>query len=224
MPVIPQTFNESNPRFEKNPNDVYITPYEVAHGCVKWLWDNSLCLYDRFLLEKVNVIDVGCGTGVWGKAVKEVIPNSHLSGYDIDISNINNLEPHLSVYKNDVYDTILKKDYLTADTKGFNLIIGNPPYSSKDNRHLAEDIVLKSLDMLDYGDYLGLLLKTEFLASKRRYENIFAEQPPLYVLQMVNRINWSGAKSGNTIEYAFFVWRKGSMMYPQIQWLDWKNC
>ena len=216
MSTIPKTFDKDKPRFKKNPNDFFVTPDELALSCVS-------TLHGLQFKETSRILDVGCGTGVWGKAAKTIYPQSQLTGVEInsDIVVDSNLDIH------NIYDLIYIGDYINKYTVGehslYDLIVGNPPYSSATNGHLAEDIVLTSLTRLTDNGYLGLLLKSEFKASARRYENIFKNYAPLFEYQCVQRPNWVNYKKGsNTIEYSFFIWGKEVNDETCVRWLNWR--
>lgn len=208
MPVIPKTFDKDNNRFDKNPNDLFQTDIRLAIACLE------------LMPFKDYILDVGCGKGVWGKAARQTHKLSHLTGVDIIDYLGSNPNDFKAPYPYDVYDI---EDYLTyGEGLKFDLIIGNPPFSNKDNRHLAEDIVLHSFDLLNDNGYLGLLLKTEFLASLRRFENIFSTHAPLVMYQLIPRPYFNNLKGSNTIEYAFFIWQKQENTETKVKWLNWK--
>lgn len=206
MPTTPNTFNKDNHRFDKNPNDFFETPIEIAIKClqtmIRSLPDGTNCK---------DILDVGFGTGVWGKAAKIIFPESWLMGVDLTLPDSN--EP---------YDLIYQIDYLKHFDK-YNLIIGNPPYSNKSNRYLVNDIILHSFDLLADKGYIGMLLKTEFLASERRHKSIFTHHAPLFMYQLIPRPYWTNyVKGSNTIEYAFYVWQKQENYETVVGWLNWK--
>lgn len=216
MSTIPKTFDKDKPRFKKNPNDFFVTPDELALACLQEL---TFVIQDDIPQNNPNILDVGCGTGVWGKAARLTHPLAQLTGIDI----VHRPEVDLTA----IYDLAYLGDYLNPLTLGestkYNLIVGNPPYSSATNSHLAEDIVLASLDRLTDNGYLGLLLKSEFKASDRRYKNIFYNHSPLFEYQCVQRPNWANYKKGsNTIEYSFFVWGKEVNYVTSVRWLNWR--
>lgn len=205
MSTIPSTF--SGKRFKKNPNDYYETPLEIALACL-----------EKFpVINPDTILDVGCGTGIWGLVARRTHSYAYIAGVDI----VDKLDQNQSCY-----DSHFITDYITSDLikqRKYDLIIGNPPYSSETNSHLAEDFVLHSLDLLTDKGYLGFLLKTEFSASKRRYDNIFRNHAPLYEYQLVQRPYWTNYKKGsNTIEYSFFIWQKQLNHETTKRWLSWK--
>lgn len=96
-----------------------------------------------------------------------------------------------------------------------NIIISNPPF------YLAEEFIRKSLEFVEYGGYVIMLLRLNFYGSTKRKE-LFDEFMPKYCFIHHKRINFipdsmkkemkaQGIKppSGDSIEYAHFVWQKG---------------
>lgn len=219
MPLIPQTFQEVT-RFEANPRDLFVTPQSAAdYTCeaIKQLTGITGEAVDFLTL------DPGCGTGVWGRAVNKVF-NYPLS-WGIDLEN--RLGHAEDIINPEPYDYYYVQDYLTFTKEGnkkyFNLICGNPPYSSSSDRNLAEKFLIKSLQIAAPNGIVGLLLKTEYIASLRRFENIYKSIRPQYMIQYVPRIKWEGFQFNNTIEYAFFIWKKGCTDRTQLYWLNWKT-
>lgn len=151
--------------------------------------------------------------GVWGNAAKNVLYHSTITGVDIN---------HYTLSDYDYSYIYWNTNFLGFFGNSYDLIIGNPPFSSKDNRHLAEDIVLHSIDLLEPNGYLGLLLKTEFVSSSRRYVNIFKNHSPLYQYSIYPRPYFNDRKGSNTIEYSFFIWDKNKNDETRLRWLNWK--
>lgn len=216
MPVIPKTFDVELPRFEVNPNDLFVTPQAAAdYTCeaVKKLTK----------IEPKLILDPGCGTGVWGRAARKTFGvATMLTGVDI-VNGMNEHEddfhapsPYTHYFK-DLDYTSIPSEYMLP----YDAVLGNPPYSSKEDRNLAEKFLMKSLQLVRPGGVVGLLLKTEYIASLRRYENIYRHIRPQYMIQYVPRIKWDGFKFNNTIEYAFFIWKKGETARTQLYWLNW---
>ena len=208
MPVIPVTFKDTG-RFVVNPDDLFITPQAVA--------DLSVAALKKLTgIEPERILDPGCGTGVWGRAFGNNWNKLFISPYGVDIN------PRATIID---YEEIIAKSFLEYQEDFlFDLICGNPPFSSETNRALAEDFILHSMDLLVEGGYLGFLLKTEFFASERRMENLFRKYVPRYYIQYVPRIKWDGHQFNNTIEYGFFIWQKGrKLRNTTIKWLNWKT-
>ena len=84
-----------------------------------------------------------------------------------------------------------------------HLIAGNPPYK------LAEEFMLKSLEILAPYGYCMFLLRLAFLASQRRYK-LWTEQVSLQHIGVLSRrpgYTGNGASDPKT-EYAFYVFQK----------------
>lgn len=212
MSTMPSTFIEEG-RFEKNPNDFFQTPLPCAVAILK-------AFHDRYMFPQwpYTIWDAGAGTGQWGRAAKQVWPDTSVIGIDIDVSNT----------PDEVYDLVLEQDFLTlpADTTkyGCDLIIGNPPYSAAGNKKLAADFVETALSFAPAQGVL-FLMKTEFLGSQDRYHRLFntITHRPQHIWQLASRPSWNGTGNSNTIEYAAFYWNaNGWNRDTTISWLDWK--
>jgi hypothetical protein len=96
-----------------------------------------------------------------------------------------------------------------------NIIISNPPF------YLAGDFIKKSLELVAEGGYVIMLLRLNYFGSSAR-KQFFEENMPFSCYIHHKRINFipdsmkqqmikNGLKppSGDSIEYAHFVWKKG---------------
>lgn len=111
------------------------------------------------------------------------------------------------------------KDFLsiTKDELKFSPdIITNPPYA------FAKEFVEHSLDISMDSVKVAMLLKIQFLESKKRYE-LFQRYPPKKIYVFVNRVscgkNGVFGKNGSAVCYAWFVWEKGYTGLPQVDWI-----
>lgn len=100
-----------------------------------------------------------------------------------------------------------------------NCILTNPPYK------YATEFVLHSLELLQPRGQVVMFLKTTFLETERRYNEIFRNTPPKYVFQFIRRAMCAknadfeeARKMGSAVSYAFFVWERG---YKGRTILDW---
>lgn len=97
----------------------------------------------------------------------------------------------------------------------FDIVISNPPF------YLAEEFIRQSLEACKDGGYVIMLLRLNFFGSDKR-KNLFDTFMPNSCYVHRNRINFipdsmkqqmkeDGLKppSGDSIEYAHFVWKKG---------------
>ena len=115
------------------------------------------------------------------------------------------------------------QDFLLADKMpdGCECIVTNPPYK------YATEFVEHSLSILPEGGMCIMFLKTTFLEGCRRYERIFKNTPPEYVLQFSKRVlcakNGEFLRmrdgGGSAVAYAWYVWRKGFRGDTIIKWI-----
>lgn len=115
------------------------------------------------------------------------------------------------------------QDFLLADRMpdGCECIITNPPYK------YATEFVEHSLELLHDGGICAMFLKTTFLEGQKRYERLFKNTPPQYVLQFSKRVqcakngdfNRMRDGGGSAVAYAWYVWRKGFKGDPIIKWI-----
>lgn len=204
-------------------NDFYPTPLGCAIASVEWL-------RDVYGLNPRTVLDPGSGTGVWGKAVKKVYPDSILTGIELD-PKFENPGDYL-VWRNMNFLDYIGPDLVTAESKAhYDLIIGNPPYK------LADEFISKSLSLVRQNDasrcwVIAFLLKLSYLGSQYRGKDLFVNNPPLDVVVYSRRPSFSGNGKTDGSEYGFFVWSN----YPDwarwyleispdttttLSWLDW---
>ncbi len=129
------------------------------------------------------------------------------------------------VYSSDLIDRGYGEelDYLSSSKASWKGdIITNPPFK------LSSEFIFKSMDILDDGGYLMLLLPLRYLETKARYR-LFQRYMPRYVYAYSYRINIgkSGVfEGGNAVAYAWFVWEKGSEKETVIRFIPspkWKE-
>lgn len=99
-------------------------------------------------------------------------------------------------------------------------ILTNPPYK------YATEFVLHALDLVPMGGQVVMFLKTTFLETERRYNEIFRNMPPKVVYQFIRRAMCAkngdfeeAKKMGSAVSYAFFVWEKGYKGPSMIDWI-----
>lgn len=128
------------------------------------------------------------------------------------------------VYKTDIVersrplDKIL--DFIKFENKKLRKvdIVTNPPYK------YAKEFVEKSLDIIENGCKVAMLLKLTFLESKSRRE-LFETNPPKYIYVFSKRITCAingefDKISSSAIAYAWFVWVKGYKGNTIIKWIN----
>ena len=128
------------------------------------------------------------------------------------------------VYKTDIVKRSKPLDkllnFLTFENKKLRKvdIITNPLYK------YAKEFVEKSLDIIENGCKVAMLLKLTFLESKSRRE-LFETNPPKYIYVFSKRITCAingefDKISSSAIAYAWFVWVKGYKGNTIIKWIN----
>jgi hypothetical protein len=104
----------------------------------------------------------------------------------------------------------LKTDYLQLSVlpETYNMIITNPPFNH------ALEIIEKSLRDVSQDGYVIMLLRLNFLGSKKR-KPFWDTNPPKYVFVHSKRISFFG-NTTDSIEYAHFVWQKNNKNPTQL--------
>ena len=126
-----------------------------------------------------------------------------------------------SVYSSDLIDRNYGKvkDFFEYQHTSSD-IITNPPYK------YAKEFVEHSLEITENKAKIAMLLKLQFLESKKRRE-LFDKFPPKYMYVFSSRISCAkngkflanGMGSGNAVAYAWFIWVKGEYDEPRIRWI-----
>lgn len=104
----------------------------------------------------------------------------------------------------------LKTDYLqlSVPPETYSVIITNPPFN------YALEIIEKSLKDISQDGYVIMLLRLNFLGSKKR-KPFWDANPPKYVFVHSKRISFFG-NTTDSIEYAHFVWQKNNKNPAQL--------
>lgn len=197
-------------RFEKNPFDSYQTTPKFVEAVFDCL--DSLV---PAIMPPRNILDPGAGLGVWGRYAKQRWKSADLHGVELD-----------STYKKpDEYDCWWNGDFLTLPLSGgrFDLVIGNPPYGSKQNPDLGEYFVRKSLDLLTPKGVLIFLMKDGFSSTVGRKQGLFREHR-LWAKVDCGRIPFNRHTGSNTYDYGLYIWRRDvSANYTVFKLFDWRR-
>ena len=150
-------------------------------------------------------LDPGCGSGVWGQAIRrskfgKLFLNPIIVG--VELRDIEYNPDYTLLHSNFNYLT----DHLTDNN--FDYVIGNPPYK------LAEQFVRKAHSDLLNGGYLLFLLRLGFLAGQDRSAHLFQEMPPTDVWICGKRPSFylpdhPKHKKTDAQDYALYLWKKG---------------
>lgn len=95
-------------------------------------------------------------------------------------------------------------DFLTMNNKfligKYDIIITNPPYN------LAQEFVEKSLEIIKPGGTVIMLLRTNFLESKKRFS--FWQKNKLNGLYVLSKRPSFTGKGTDATSYSWFIWTK----------------
>lgn len=181
-------------------NDVYETPEPLADIIVQRFVD----LVD---LNAINtppmVLEPGCGSGSFIKAIRKYYPESYIEALDIRPECE---ESAKKVGANNFYCG----DYKTfLPYSGFDVIIGNPPYS------MADEFISKSLELLNDNGYIAFLLRLNYLGGRKRFA-FYNEHPLENLIPISGRPSFTKGAT-DSCEYGVFVWRKTPSGFSTIE-------
>lgn len=189
---------------ERREGDFYPTPDGMTEDIVSYIADNYGKDYSR-------VLDIGAGHGVFGAAVRNIMNTDLLDGVESDPEF-----EHHSAYSN-----WINQDFnLWLNDNPYDLIIGNPPYVKN-----LPVWVNRARDMLAPKGIFCWLLRTEFMAGKRRQREIFSKWRPYEVVQIVGRVSFKYPETSASGNYdsAFYIWGKDTAPTTQLQWMPARN-
>jgi len=181
--------SSTNRGYNRHKSDYYVTPKKDVK-----LFLEEFCFKENETFNQSLILDPCCGGDAENDAtylsiLKEQNKESKVFGIDIREDS-----------KAD-----LVKDFLTCKSEEigvYNIIISNPPF------YLAEDFINKSLEIVNEGGYVIMLLRLNFFGSKKR-KKIFENNMPLSCYIHHKRISFMNGAT-DSIEYAHFVWKKGT--------------
>lgn len=167
-----------------------------------------VAIYDLLEVEKFqnNIWEPACG-------MNHIVDILEKNNYQVKRSDIEKM-----VKDDDKFEQI---DFLNTKGTWDGDIVTNPPFS------LATQFVNKALDLVKDGAKVAMFLKIQFLEGKKRYDNIFWDNPPKRIYVSVNRYGCTKDglfnEEGNApsaICYCWFIWEKGFKGDPVIKWIN----
>lgn len=95
-------------------------------------------------------------------------------------------------------------------------IVTNPPFD------ISADIILHMMPL--FKNKMAFFLRTAFLESVSRYNNIYSIHPPSRVYVFTKRVTLYPAgetkTTGGTTSYSWFVWEREKPQYTELKWLE----
>lgn len=181
--------SSTNRGYNRHKSDYYVTPKKEVELFLEQFSDN-----ENKLITHYHYLDPCCGgdsenEATYMQLLKEKYPNAKVLGLDIREDS-----------KADIVIDFLQ--YNKPKDDNYHIIISNPPF------YLAEDFIKKSLEVVDYGGYVIMLLRLNFFGSRKR-KKMFENNMPLSCYIHHKRISFTNG-STDSIEYAHFVWQKGT--------------
>lgn len=152
-------------------------------------------------LKKQSCLEPACGQGYMSDVLKEYfaeVTSSDIMGYGYkDMSQINFLDRY---YKENSFDWV----------------ITNPPFK------MAEDFINEGQRVARKG--VAMLVRTVFIESVGRYERLFADNPPTYFAQYVERVAMVKGRldrrASTATGYGWIVWEKDKLnKEPILKWI-----
>lgn len=160
----------------------------------------AITLLDKkgYLNHNTNYWECACGNGALSEELKRL-------GYNVTSTDLFDYN-----YGTSGVDFLNFKGYFKGD------IITNPPFKSLTN------FILKGLELTNQKLFIFSRLQT--LESINRYENIFKDSPPSFVLPFVKRVPCYKAgdmtRGSSVTPYAWYIWdKKDDTGKTLVDWL-----
>jgi len=201
MPII----NSKKELKQREKNDFYPTDERVVHALYSYLKDGfmlELGLSPSYL----NVLDAGCGDGIFARIGKQYYPHMIAIGVEYEGDRVILKDSLDCVYRITDYNSLVIPEKA-------NLVIGNPPYK------YANSFITNTLDnnLSDDGVCM-FLLRTQILESKIRF-NIYKQHKPSHIIVLSKRPSFSGDKKTDADSYLFLVFDKKQKEKTETRWM-----
>lgn len=126
------------------------------------------------------------------------------------------------VYSTDIHDYNKNQDAVVdlLDKEVFpnnfcDWVITNPPFN------LALEFIQRSHDIAKVG--VAMFCRTTILEGKKRFENLYKNNPPNIIAQFVERVPIDkgkiNRKAASAVPYLWLVWNKNSTETSKLMWI-----
>lgn len=181
--------SSTNRGYDRHKSDYYITPI------------NQISLFlDRFMeIEEIDNSELQVLDPCAGGDTNNPMSYVEALRTFTEITNIDSIDIR------EDSRAITKSDYLLIDCKNkYDIMITNPPFN------IAQEIIEKALDDVKNNGYVIMLLRLNYLGSKKR-KLFWDNNMPKYVFVHHERMSFIKSGGTDSIEYAHFVWQKGNI-------------
>lgn len=179
------TMSATNRGGERKACDFYATPAETIRSFLANF--DGISSGDR-------ILEPSAGNGQIIRVLREC-------GYDNRIDAVE-LRPEERATLEALADNVTIGSFFDYEPDcGYDVIIGNPPYS------LAMEFINKSLELLHPGGLLIFLLRTNFLESEKRFS--WWQAHPLSGLYTLHKRPSFTGRGTDATSYSWFVWERG---------------
>lgn len=181
---------------ERREHDFYPTPHNLVVRALEelksLLWGIDLEEFLNLEPQARSVLDVGAGTGRWGKLCRELLVCSSVSGVELrDVPCPSGFDHWYA--PQDFCDWVAPGQY--------DLILSNPPY------YIAETCIRKSWEILAPGGWMVFLLRLAFQSGCGRFHGLWNEIYPIVVGTCSRRPSFYGGGTNGT-DYGVYYFHK----------------
>ncbi len=189
---------------ERIEGDRYMTPGSLAAFLTKLLVTEGWVSRAKPL----RVLEPHAGRGSFVRAVRRELPATHITAND-SVDEVGRWFERGA-------DDARVGDFLRMEDGDFDLVIGNPPYST------AEAQIRHSLKLAPRrGAVVAFLLRLAMLESQDRIK-LWARHPASAIYVLSERPSFSGGSTDQTA-YAFFVWKRGWTEPTRLYVVSWRK-
>ncbi len=150
-----------------------------------------------------SILDVGAGTGPWGRGAAERWPTARLVGVE------ESTEPPEPSYHGWRYGDVRTMPWYER----FSLVTGNPPFN------IAEACVRRGLELVVKGGLVYFLLRLAFLESVGRGEGLWTAFPPRKAWVFAKRPSFTQDGRTDATAYMMCLWQEGYRGATEMGWI-----